>query len=85
VGGVKEISEKEEVNKNTTEERIKGLEAKAIKVEMLLSMNICISFIVGGTFFFLIPFLGFYSIIFSIFFLVYAILNWLILIKNNKK
>ena len=68
-----------------SEERIKNLETKADKVEMLLTMNFCISIFGAFLFFFLGSMVAFFSIIFGIFLGIYGIINLIILYINNKK
>jgi hypothetical protein len=82
---VEEMSEKDEQNELSTEERIKNLEEKAGKVEILLTMNFCISFIGVFIFLGLGGIFGFFIIIFIVFLGIYGILNLLILNTKNKK
>ena len=72
-----------ENNEILDEERIKKIEAKADKIENLLAINICFSFIGCLTFMFLGGGLGFLNFIVIGFLVLYGILNFIILIKNN--
>lgn len=79
------MSEKEGANELSTEERIKNLEEKANKFEILLAINFCISLLGMFIIWFIGSFFGSLNIIISIFLGIYGIINLIILNKNNKK
>ena len=78
------MSEKKLDHQISTEEKIKKLEAKADKIEILLVINILFSLVGCFLFITLIEILGFSYIIFIVFFAFYGIMNLIILMRNNK-